>query len=208
MRFGVALVVLHVCELPMSVKLLQVFAFFLEVFHFSTNSDDGNTYPAPYTKISASNISFDGESREGVIITNFPDGAGTYSGQYGQTSVYDGIGKSDVLQIQGNVEGLCFQDVTVKSGLGDALGRNIAVQDKGKKNIYKNVKLWGYQDTWTSNNDNGLYYFEGGLVRGRTDFLCGKGDIFFNETEIQVCMNTGGYIAVPSKSSSCKSPSQ
>ena len=164
------------------------------------NSDDGNTYPAPYTKISASNISFDGESREGVIITNFPDGAGTYAGQYGTTSVYDGIGKSDVLQIQGNVEGLYFQDVTVKSGLGDALGRNIAVQDKGKKNIYKNVKLWGYQDTWTSNNDNGLYYFEGGLVRGRTDFLCGKGDIFFNETEIQVCMNTGGYIAVPSKS--------
>ena len=164
------------------------------------NSDDGNTYPAPYTKISASNISFDGESREGVIITNFPDGAPTYAGLYGQTSVYDGIGKSDVLQIQGNVEGLYFQDVTVKSGLGDALGRNIAVQDKGKKNIYKNVKLWGYQDTWTSNNDNGLYYFEGGLVRGRTDFLCGKGDIFFNETEIQVCMNTGGYIAVPSKS--------
>lgn len=164
------------------------------------NSDDGNTYPAPYTKISASNISFDGESRDGVIITNFPDGAPTFAGQYGQTSVYDGIGKSDVLQIQGNVEGLYFQDVTVKSGLGDALGRNIAVQDKGKKNIYKNVKLWGYQDTWTSNNDNGLYYFEGGLVRGRTDFLCGKGDIFFNETEIQVCMNTGGYIAVPSKS--------
>ena len=163
------------------------------------NSDDGNSYPAPYTKISASNISFDGESRDGVIITNLPDGAPTFAGTYGTTSVYDGIGKSDVLQIQSSAEGLYFQDVTVKSGLGDALGRNIAIQDKGKKNIYKNVKLWGYQDTWTSNNDNGLYYFEGGLLRGRTDFLCGKGDIFFNECEIQVCMNTGGYIAVPSK---------
>ena len=164
------------------------------------NSDDGNTYPAPYTKISASNISFDGESRDGVIITNFPDGAPTYAGQYGTTSSYDGIGKSDVLQIQSSASGLYFQDVTVKSGLNDALGRNIAVQDKGTKNIYKNVKLWGYQDTWTSNNDNGLYYFEGGLVRGRTDFICGKGDIFFNESVIQICMNTGGYIAVPSKS--------
>ena len=163
------------------------------------NSDDGNTYPAPYTKISASNISFDGESRDGVIITNLPDGAATYAGIYGTTSVYDGIGKSDVLQIQSSAEGLYFQDVTVKSGIDDALGRNIAVQDKGKKNIYKNVKLWGYQDTWTSNNDNGLYYFEGGLLRGRTDFLCGKGDIYFNECDIQVCMNTGGYIAVPSK---------
>ncbi len=164
------------------------------------NSDDGNTYAAPYTKISASNISFDGESRDGVVITNFPDGAPTYAGQYGTTSVYDGIGKSDVLQIQSSASGLYFQDVTVKSGLDDALGRNIAVQDKGTKNIYKNVKLWGYQDTWTSNNDNGLYYFEGGLLRGRTDFLCGKGDIFFNECDIQICMNTGGYIAVPSKS--------
>ena len=164
------------------------------------HSDDGNTYPAPYTKISASNISFDGESRDGVIITNFPDGAPTYEGKYGTTSSYDGIGKSDVLQIQSSASGLYFQDVTVKSGLNDGLGRNIAVQDKGTKNIYKNVKLWGYQDTWTSNNDNGLYYFEGGLLRGRTDFLCGKGDIFFNECDIQVCMNTGGYIAVPSKS--------
>ena len=29
------------------------------------NSDDNNTYPAPYTKISASNISFDGERWNG-----------------------------------------------------------------------------------------------------------------------------------------------
>lgn len=163
------------------------------------SSDDGHTYPSPITNISASNISFNGESRDGVVITNLPDGSPTYAGTYGTTSVYDGIGKSDVLQIQSSVRGLYFQDVTIKSGINDALGRNIALQDKGSKNIYKNVKLWGYQDTWTSNNDNGLYYFEGGLLRGRTDFLCGKGDIFFNECVIQICMNTGGYIAVPSK---------
>lgn len=164
------------------------------------NSDDGNTYPSPITKISASNISFDGESRDGVIITNLPNGGQTYEGKYGTTSVYDGISKSDVLQVQNSASGLYFQDVTVKSGIEDARGRNIAVQDRGTNNIYKNVCLWGYQDTWTSNKDNGLYYFEGGLIRGRTDFLCGKGDIFFNECEIQICMNTGGYIAVPSKS--------
>lgn len=164
------------------------------------NSDDGNTYASPITYITGSNISFDGESRDGVVITNFPDGTPTYEGKYGETSVYDGISKSDVLQVTNSASGLYFQDVTVKSGLGDGLGRNIALQDRGTKNIYKNVCLWGYQDTWTSNNDHGLYYFEGGLIRGRTDFICGKGDIFFNESEIQICMNTGGYIAVPSKS--------
>lgn len=164
------------------------------------NSDDGNTYPAPYTSITASNISFIGESRDGVTITNDLAGAKTYNGKYGETSVYDGIGKSDVLQLQGPVRGTYFQDLTVKSGISDALGRNLAIQDKGSQSIYKNTVLWGYQDTWTSNNDNGLYYFEGGKVRGRTDFLCGKGDAFFNAVDIQVCMNTGGYIAVPSKS--------
>lgn len=164
------------------------------------NSDDGNTYPAPYTSITASNISFIGESRDGVTITNDLADAKTYNGKYGATSVYDGIGKSDVLQLQGPVRGTYFQDLTVKSGINDALGRNLAIQDKGSQSIYKNTVLWGYQDTWTSNNDNGLYYFEGGKVRGRTDFLCGKGDAFFNAVDIQVCMNTGGYIAVPSKS--------
>ena len=164
------------------------------------NSDDGNTYPSPITNITASNISFIGESMEGVVITNNIPASATFAGTYGTTSVYDGIGKSDVLQLQGSVRNTYFQDLTVKSGMEDARGRNIAVQDKGSHTIYKNTCLWGYQDTWTSNNDNGLYYFENGLVRGRTDFLCGKGDAYFNTVNIQMCMNTGGYIAVPSKS--------
>lgn len=164
------------------------------------SSDDGNTYPSPITYISADNISFIGESRDGVIITNSIPNDAIYQGKFGTTNVYDGIGKSDVLQITHNTSGLYFQDLTIKSGMEDSRGRNIAVQDKGTRNIYKNVCLWGFQDTWTSNNDHGLYYFEGGLLRGRTDFLCGKGDILFNECIIQVCMRTGGYITAPSKS--------
>ena len=160
---------------------------------------NGNDYPSPITKISSSNISFIGESRDGVIVTNTVTGE-TYTADDGGGSVYEKIGNSDVLQLQGSVRGTYFQDLTVKSGIGDALGRNLAIQDKGSQTIYKNTVLWGYQDTWNSNNDNGYYYFEGGKVRGRTDFLCGKGDAFFNAVDIQICMATGGYIAVPSKS--------
>ena len=164
------------------------------------NSDNGNTYASPITNITAANISFIGESTDGVVITNDIPSDATFSGTYGTTSVYDGIGKSDVLQLQKNATDTYFQDLTIKSGMADARGRNIAVQDKATRTIYKNTCLYGYQDTWTSNNDNGLYYFENGTVRGRTDFLCGKGDAYFNTVTIQVCMNTGGYIAVPSKS--------
>ena len=167
------------------------------------NSNDGTIYfdgdrPDPITYINGSNISFIGEDREATVITNTITSDDDFAGQFGTTSVYDGIGQSDVLQIASSVSGLYFQDITVSTGMADARGRDIAVQDKGTKNIYKNVKLHGYQDTWTSNNDNGLYYFEGSVLRGRTDFLCGKGDIFFNECELVMC-EKGGYLAVPSK---------
>lgn len=156
--------------------------------------DNGKSYPSPITNINSSNISVIGEDIDATVVTNT-----ITDDLYNGVSVYEQIGKSDVLQIQGSVSGLYFQDITIKSAIGDKLGRNIAIQDKGTKNIYKNVCLYGYQDTWVTNKDNGLYYFEGGKLRGRTDFLCGKGDVFYNAVDLIMC-EKGGYIAVPSQS--------
>ena len=158
---------------------------------------NGYEVPECITFLKASNVSFIGESRDGVIITNGIDKSETFDGTYGKTSKYDGIGNSDVFQIQSSVSGLYWQDLTVETGMDDATGRDLAIQDKGTKNVYKNVGLRGFQDTWTSNNDNGLYYFEDGYVRGRTDYMCGKGDIFWNRVELRQI--AGGYAAVPSK---------
>ncbi len=155
---------------------------------------NGYEVPECITFISGSNISFIGESRDGVIITNGIDKNATFAGQYGTTSKYDGIGNSDVFQTSGS--GLYWQDLTIETGMDDATGRDLAIHDKGTKTIYKNIGLRGFQDTWTSNNQNGLYYFEGGYVRGRTDYMCGKGDAFFNGIELRQI--AGGYAAVPS----------
>ena len=156
---------------------------------------NGYEVPECITFIKSGNISFIGESRDGVIITNGIDKNATFAGTYGITSKYDGIGNSDVFQISGS--GYYWQDLTIETGMDDATGRDLAIQDKATKTIYKNVGLRGYQDTWTSNNDNGLYYFEGGYVRGRTDYMCGKGDAYFNGVELRQI--AGGYAAVPSK---------
>ena len=78
----------------------------------------------------------------------------------------------------------------------DNRGRDIAVEDKGTNTIWKNTKLHGYQDTWVGQNNNGLFYFEDGIIRGRTDYICGKGDAFYNRVEFQQV--AGGYAAVPS----------
>ena len=170
-----------------------------------TGKDDNNkvitenqtfTLPDPITYITSGNISFIGESRDGVIITNGIDKSETFESKYGTTSKYDGIGQSDVFQISGS--DYYFQDLTVETGMDDATGRDLAIHDKATRTIYKNTGLRGYQDTWTSNNDRGLYYFEGGYVRGRTDYMCGKGDAFFNGVELRQI--AGGYAAVPSNS--------
>ena len=155
--------------------------------------------PDPITYITAPNISFIGEDRDATIITQdiSNDESMFFTGANGATlHKYEEIGNSAVFQLEGTATDTYFQDITIKSGINDALGRNLAVHDKSSNTIYKNTLLYGYQDTWTSNNQNGLYYFEDGAVRGRTDYLCGKGDAFFRNLELRQIAS--GYAAVPS----------
>lgn len=163
---------------------------------FKAEDPAQTTFYSPITYIKASNISFIGEDRDATIITN-TIGEETYTNSLGQTvSIYERIGYSDVLQIQSGVSGTYFQDVTIKSGIDDNRGRNISLNDRGTKTICKNTNLWAYQDTYISNNSQGLYYFEDGIIRGRTDFICGSGDAFFNQVNV-IMAEKVGYVVAP-----------
>ena len=89
-----------------------------------------------------------------------------------------------------------FQNLTLKSSMGDAHGRDIVLHDYATHTIFKDACIWAYQDTYVSNKQDGAYYFEGGVIRGRTDFICGSGDVFFNKVNIIMC-EKGGYIVAP-----------
>ncbi|MDE6650176.1 MAG: Ig-like domain-containing protein [Muribaculaceae bacterium] len=159
----------------------------------TTVNVNGGSYPDVTLRLTASNTSIIGESMKGTVIINeVPDmdGVGSHP--------MEGIGNADLLQIQPGVSGTYIQNITLKHGISDARGRNIVLQDKGDKTVIKDACLWGYQDTYTSNNQNARYYFEGGVLRGRTDFLCGKGDAYYNGVTLQMCAS-GGYLAVPSQ---------
>lgn len=158
---------------------------------------DGKSYPDPTTYITTPNLSFIGESRDGVVITNTVPNVECDNG-YGPANVLEGIGKGDVMQLSKTATGTYMQHLTIKSAMGDSRGRDIELNDQSDKTICKDVCLWGYQDTYVSNNENSRFYFEGGLLRGRTDFLCGKGDVYYNSVILQMCAD-GGYLAVPSK---------
>ena len=165
------------------------------VFHPSgkvTGGDD-KEYDNPTSILTADNTSFIGESMEGVILTNVTPDA-TWNNGFGSACPLEGIGKGDVLQIKG--KNSYFQNLTIKTSMGDAHGRDIAVNDQSSRTIFKDACLWGYQDTYVSNNQNGKFYFEGGVIRGRTDYMCGKGDVYYNKVTLRQV--AGGYAAVPS----------
>ena len=153
---------------------------------------DGNSYANPTTYMNTPNVSIIGESMDNTSLTNtIPN-----SGQ--SANVLEGIGKGDVLCLQKGATNTYFQDLKMYSSMGDAKGRDIVLNDQSNKTICKNVNLWAYQDTYVSNNQNGKFYFEDGILRGRTDYLCGKGDVYYNNVELWICEKRG-YLAVPSQ---------
>ncbi len=153
------------------------------------------TYKDPTTYLTGSNISFIGVGMDKVTITNSVP-TETITNKWGTANIAEGIGNGDVLSNTGTLN--YFQGLTMKSSMGDARGRDIVLNDKGNKTVFKDACLWGYQDTYVSNNESGRFYFEGGVLRGRTDYLCGKGDVFYKDVTLQQC-GEGGYLAVPSK---------
>ena len=165
------------------------------VFHpeGKVTGGDGNEYDNPISKLTAPNTSFIGESIEGVVLTNVTPPA-TWNNGFGDACPLEGIGNGDVLQIMGS--DCYFQNLTIKTSMGDAHGRDIAVNDQSNRTIFKDAQLWGYQDTYVSNNQNGKFYFEGGVLRGRTDYMCGKGDVYYNKVTLRQVAS--GYAAVPS----------
>lgn len=160
---------------------------------------DGKSYANPTIYMNTPNVSIIGEGMDNTSLTNtIPDAEYKNANQKNPANVLEGIGKGDVLCLQKEATGTYFQDLKMYSSMGDDKGRDIVLNDQSNKTICKNVNLWAYQDTYVSNNQNGKFYFEDGILRGRTDYLCGKGDVYYNNVELWIC-EKGGYLAVPSQ---------
>ncbi|MGN1264147.1 MAG: pectinesterase family protein, partial [Prevotella sp.] len=156
---------------------------------------DGNTYPDPKTSFGSPNVSIIGEGMNNTSIANTLP-TNLVSTQYGPANPLEGIRTSGLLYLTSGATDMYFEDITLKTNTPDATGRNVILVDGGNRTICKDVCLWAYQDTYVSDRTSSTYYFEGGLIRGRTDFLCGSGDVFYNGVTLQMC-EKGGYIAVP-----------
>lgn len=160
---------------------------------------DGQQYADPKTYFNSPNVSIIGEDRDATTIANEMPNSLTdnaVAGSGGQANPLEGIRTSGVLYLQSGATDTYFQDIKLWSPTADATGRNVVLVDGGNRTVCKNVTLWAYQDTYVPDNSQNLYYFEDGIVRGRTDFVCGSGDVFFNSVNFIMC-ESGGYLSVP-----------
>ena len=145
--------------------------------------DLGNTC---LTSVS-SNVSIIGESQNGVTIKNAP--------------LEEGIGLTATLLFTGN--DIYLQDLALQcsneSCSTPAASRCVAIQDKGTRNIAKNVSLLSTQDTYYSNGGaSQRAFFDNCYITGTVDFLCGGGDVVFNNTTLYVLeRSSANVIAAP-----------
>lgn len=137
----------------------------------TVTGSDNKTYPSVTTDLTASNVSIIGESMDGTVIYNEPK------------HEFEGLGKATNLCIQNNVLNTYIQDITLTHTLGDN-GRVAVLQDRGNKTVCKTVKLDGFQDTYYSNQNGSRFYFETSSLGGRVDFLCGGGDVVYNQCDL------------------------
>ena len=156
------------------------------------DSGDGKEYADPRTYFNSPNVSIIGEDPESTSITNSITDASRNPNDKKKANALEGIRTSGVLYLQSGCSDTYFQDIKLWSNTSDDTGRNVVLVDGGNRTVYKNVTLWAYQDTYVSDNAQNLYYFEGGLLRGCTDYICGSGDVFFNGVTLQMCK--GGFI--------------
>lgn len=136
--------------------------------------------------LAAYNVSFIGESRDGVILHGTRDGI-----------------SNPIVNLK-SYTGLYLQDLTVRNdknyGASDKAGVAVAVSG-GKKAIFKNVRMLSNQDTQVTGE---RAYFEDCDIHGTVDFICGGGDNFYWHTNLVLEDRSGDVIAAPSTSSLTK----
>lgn len=145
------------------------------------------------TSLTLANVSYIGQSTNNVVLYN--------------KNTTEGIGTTATINFTSTANSIYMQDLTLRNkdfrsgtnGAFASLGRCVALQDQGTKNIYKNVKVQSNQDTYYSGN--GRLYFENSDLHGTVDFLCGGGDVVFNECLLYLEDRGGNCITAPATAS-------
>ena len=134
----------------------------------NTESEVNKNYGRDTLKVD--NVSIIGQSTEGVTITITP--------------TTSSVSRTAPIMIQST--GTYLQNITFHNNFDYSGndGQAAALHDRGHHTIGKWLKLESRQDTYYSHTNYGQLYFEDTQFVGTVDFICGRGDVFFNHCDI------------------------
>lgn len=165
-------------------------------------------YENGMTQVTRPKVSIIGQSREGVMVWNKP--------------IVEGIGYTATIHVGGSIrydangnylgytraEDFYAEDFSMENrfpywssmGGGSGAGRAVVLWDQGQRTTLKNVSMMSWQDTYYSSNANDDYrgYFENCQLGGVVDWVCGDGNIWFEQCDIIIRDRSGNNIAAPS----------
>lgn len=162
------------------------------IFFPNGQYDLGNTTgdATQKTIIGIPNVSYIGQSADGVVLFNEPLAAN------------EGIATTPTINFTSSSTNVYMQDMTVLNKMdyrkGSFTGRAVAIHDQGNKSIYKNVKILSNQDTFYTGGNR--IYLENSEIHGTVDFIFGGGDVFFNECTIYLENRSGNVLTAASTS--------
>ena len=133
-------------------------------------------------------ISLIGESRDGVVITN--------NRNRGKESRYRNF--RDITTMLCNGDDFYMENLTVANTAGD-VGQAEAHYIAGDRQVYRNCKFTGFQDTQRTNG-GARAYLRDCFIEGAVDFIYGDGLIYYDRCTIN-SVNGGGYVTAPAECS-------
>ncbi len=137
-----------------------------------------------HVAITKANIHLVGQDKRNTIIwddkTNTDDG---------------GVDKAATINVTGN--DVSFDNLTIRNTRTDK--QAVAIYTNGDRISITNCNLDGYQDTYrTANKDKYRNLVRNSKISGRTDFIYGTGEVFFDSDTLNI-VASGGWIVAPAQ---------
>ena len=129
------------------------------------------------------NVVFEGESADGVVITN------------DHHANIDNMGTFRTYTVKVDGSDITFRNLTIENN-APQLGQAVALHTEGDRLRFENCRLLGNQDTLFTDGKNARLYFDGCYIEGTTDFIFGPATAFFEGCQIHSKRNS--YITAAS----------
>ena len=136
-----------------------------------------------HVQINRANTHLIGQSREKTIIS------------WNKLHNEDGgnVDKNATVNVTAN--DVSFDNLTIRNTRINE-GQALALYTKADRITITNCNLEGYQDTYRTGKDGQRHLIRNSKIAGKTDFIYGGGEVFFDACELNI-VETGGYIIAP-----------